>query len=466
LLRKQWIENERLQFPLTQLPLEMVKGDPLTGDRPFLAQPSVWIGFAIPFIWHSLSALHRHNNLFPTLTLGWGIPLPRGAFTLSVNILFEVIGLSYLLSTDISFSLWFVALMGSLETWALPLLGVNAGKPEGGMDPGTPPVAYQGLGAMTVLVAMSVWRARSHLIQALRQAFGRVKGEEDSEEAIPCRVAVWGVLAGVAFLLGWLNWSGIPLFPAAVFLLVTFVIFTGLSRVVAQAGIAYGRPPVAPNIVTLYGLGYNALGAQGLCAMGLGAAWALDVRTLVMAAAANGFKLAGASGLALRRLVPVMMLAALTALVASSWSFITLAHKYGGVTLGGWHILGLTNFQMGWLVDKLNSKPGVEPIRFAYMGLGAAFFLILAFLRERFFGFPLHPVGLCLGLAGPFAWVWFSVFIAWLIKVVVMRYWGGRGYARTRPVFLGLILGSFSAAGFWWIVDAITGTQGNVFTLG
>jgi hypothetical protein len=56
----------------------------------------------------------------------------------------------------------------------------------------------------------------------------------------------------------------------------------------------------------------------------------------------------------------------------------------------------------------------------------------------RFVGFPLHPVGRPWASPLPTYRVWFSVFIAWLLKAMILRYGGPRLYLRLRPFFLGL----------------------------
>lgn len=93
-------------------------------------------------------------------------------------------------------------------------------------------------------------------------------------------------------------------------------------------------------------------------------------------------------------------------------------------------------------------------------------YLVLSVLRDRFFWFPIHPIGLALGLAGPFQWNFFSIFLAWTTKVIVLRYFGAKGYSLTRPFFLGLILGNFVSAGLWLIITALTGMPGMSFTGG
>ena len=58
--------------------------------------------------------------------------------------------------------------------------------------------------------------------------------------------------------------------------------------------------------------------------------------------------------------------------------------------------------------------------------------------------------------------LWFSIFLAGLIKLVVMKYGGPRLYRLTRPFFLGLIMGQFVIAGIWLMVDYFTGMTDNV----
>ena len=75
-------------------------------------------------------------------------------------------------------------------------------------------------------------------------------------------------------------------------------------------------------------------------------------------------------------------------------------------------------------------------------------------LRPRFVGFPIRPIGLAPGYDYPISQIWFSVFIAWLPKAVILKYGGAKGYRMLRPFFLGMVLGAFGAAGLWLVIDA------------
>ena len=63
-------------------------------------------------------------------------------------------------------------------------------------------------------------------------------------------------------------------------------------------------------------------------------------------------------------------------------------------------------------------------------------------------------------------WIWFSVFLGWLIKSLILKYGGVKLYRAVRPFFFGLILGHIGCFGFWIIIDFITGNTSIPTVLG
>ena len=57
--------------------------------------------------------------------------------------------------------------------------------------------------------------------------------------------------------------------------------------------------------------------------------------------------------------------------------------------------------------------------------------------------------------------IWFSVFLAWLIKITVLKYGGAPLFRRSRHFFLGMIMGSVSTSGLFLVIDFLTGKVGN-----
>ena len=86
----------------------------------------------------------------------------------------------------------------------------------------------------------------------------------------------------------------------------------------------------------------------------------------------------------------------------------------------------------------------------------------MMWLRQRFTWWPVHPIGFPVGGNAQFMNpVWFSVFLAWMIKKLVLRFGGASLYKRSQPFFFGLIAGQVLCNGLWLIVDYFTGKVGN-----
>jgi len=59
---------------------------------------------------------------------------------------------------------------------------------------------------------------------------------------------------------------------------------------------------------------------------------------------------------------------------------------------------------------------------------------------------------------------WFSIFLGWLAKVLIVRYGGASLFHRARNLFMGLIVGELPAAGFWLVVSLILHALGYSYT--
>ncbi len=55
--------------------------------------------------------------------------------------------------------------------------------------------------------------------------------------------------------------------------------------------------------------------------------------------------------------------------------------------------------------------------------------------------------------------LWFSIFIGWLCKLLIVKLGGAKLYQRARPVFLGLIVGDCVASGIWLAVSIVLAAQ-------
>ncbi len=90
-----------------------------------------------------------------------------------------------------------------------------------------------------------------------------------------------------------------------------------------------------------------------------------------------------------------------------------------------------------------------------FMGIGAAVMAVLTFIQYRIPMFPLHPIGFPIGAGFHVAIGFLPVFLAWLIKSLVLRLGGVAAYGRSRNIFMGIIAGYSLAIVISFVVDWI-----------
>jgi hypothetical protein len=129
ILRKQWVENEKLAYPVNVVPLEMV-ADPEPGRRlcPFFRNRLMWLGFAVPFVLESINALHRyHPGRFPAVPLMFGHVFLFGRSTwVTFRLNFLLFGLAYFIETRLLFSMVLFYWVLRVARGYMTLLGVQS----------------------------------------------------------------------------------------------------------------------------------------------------------------------------------------------------------------------------------------------------------------------------------------------------------------------------------------------------
>lgn len=466
LFHRQWATHERLVYPLIQLPVDMLReSDDGSRINPFLRSKAMWLGFSVPMILLSSGALHRYFDFFPAIALSVTVPTMPGLANLLFALRFIVIGLTYFLSLEISFSLWFFYLFYQLQLGIFAVMGYGITEHRLMHTEGSIATAQQAMGALIAFVTIGVWTARGHLKRAFRAAFSDSDAEEDADGLLSLRLSVWVLLVCGAYAVGFLNLAGLPLGVAVFLLFIAFVVFFGLTRIIAEGGMGYGRAQMTPSAFTTMTFGTGPIGPQGHMVLALSNGWAGDIKICLMAAVANGAKLANAFGVKGRTLFWSMMLAIVVSLVSSAWLVIVIAYDFGGINLHYWfyHIMGDWSFRNAATVmtDPVDDWNILGP-RGVFTALGAGAMLALTYMRHQFLWWPIHPIGFPVGGTYMAYFAWSSMFAGWLLKLVILRYGGIRLYHRLRPFFLGMILGEVSYSGIWMVIDYFTGMIGDV----
>ena len=68
IMRRQWMDHERLLYPLVQVPSNMIADeDRPSRFKPFLKRPLMWLGFSVPFLLHSINSLSHYYQFFPAI---------------------------------------------------------------------------------------------------------------------------------------------------------------------------------------------------------------------------------------------------------------------------------------------------------------------------------------------------------------------------------------------------------------
>ena len=458
IFRKQWIENERLVYPLAQLPMEMIQSG---AQRSALYRsPAMWGGFAIPFIIGAFIGLHHYFPHVPAPQLNVGLSVFRKTQTLMLRLSFPMIGFFYLVEQQTSFSLWFFNLLFFVVRGVMNIVHIGMTENLGVYGAKSPVFAHLGVGAFAALVGVGLRVGSRHFSGVWRKAWYGDPAVDDSGEMLSYRRALLGLLVGGAVMIAWLTASGIPFVVVIPFAVVALMLFVGLTRVVAESGMAEAvAPSIAPGIM-VSALGTSVFGKQGLAGLGMSYVWLSDMRIFVMATAAHGLKL-GEDLPDRRPLLPAMVAGLVIATAVSIPLTLHWAYGNGGITLNNWFWNGSPMAAAKWVVDKINQPTQPNLAGWVLTVAGAGIMLWLTMMRQQLMWWPFHPIGFALGGIWMMDELWATILGTWAIKGVIMRYGGVKAYQKARPFFLGLILGQFATNGFWLILDRLTGHTGN-----
>ena len=83
------------------------------------------------------------------------------------------------------------------------------------------------------------------------------------------------------------------------------------------------------------------------------------------------------------------------------------------------------------------------------MVIGFSIALFLQVMRTRFPWWPFHPLAFAVTSSWEINLVWMPLFIAWLLKVAILRYGGRQGFSKNVPFFMGLVMGQFVVGSLW-----------------
>jgi hypothetical protein len=305
--------------------------------------------------------------------------------------------------------------------------------------------------------------ARPHLRDIWRKVSTGTQDVDDSDEILSYRQCAGLLLVCGLTMSVWLHLSGMSWWLPPVLILLTFAVMFGLTRIVAEGGLAVTKAPLVPIDAVVGACGASSLGHANLGALGMTFPWIGSMRVTLMAAVIHGLRLAEHYITRhRRRLVVAVLIAGMAAATAAAVTVLLVGYRHGALNLSVWFFgQNAATAPYTFTAYHLTNPTDVAWEFFGIAGFGGAVQLLLILATKHFLWFPIHPI------AFPISAMWTthhlmpSIFIAWLVKTVVLRYGGVRLYRRTRPFFLGLILGHYATGGIWVVIDGFTGMTAN-----
>lgn len=459
IFRKQWVEYERLSFPLVQLPLEMCK-EPAGGSSfpPLFRYKAFWVGVLIPVIVHGINGTCRVLNrdvLIPVpylLNIGKYIDPAYGLGWVPISIYFSVIALGFLLTKETTLSLWLFFVFFQVEKGIAAKQGVHIYD----LHPFT---ANQIFGAYLVFTAGLLWQARKHLARVFVAGVTFRRTPDYADEFMSYPAAVWGLVLSVGVMAVWsaVAASG-GIVWAVLSALLWMMVLLVITRTIAQAGLLFVQCPFASPHLVPKNLGLMKwIGTRSYAISAVQGRILWDIREVMMPNAMNSARICQTGGIAPRKLIWGLVLALVVALACASASQLKLAYMHGSLNWADHYATRMVpDFAAGEIAAKLRPSETM-PGTYLGLGLGLGIALGLVVLRGLYFWWPLAPIGILFAGTYPLRMMWFSLFLAWLFKWLVMRYGGGRTYRTGRGICLGMLMGDALIAGVWAIVGLALG---------
>jgi len=454
ILRRQWIERERLAFPLMEAPQALLA----EGGPALLRRPLLWMGAGLPLsiaLWNIAGFFHPFLTPIP-----WDYWVQVGSDfpPLFIRLYFPVVGFMYFAKLNVSFSIWFFYLLALFEEGICKRLGLGISEGDAFVVGGFPTTSWQCWGAFVAMTLWGLWMARDQLRQVWRKALDPGAPVDDARELLPYRIAVAGLLLALAYMLAWLCRAGLPLGAAALFLGGVLIAYLGITRLVAQAGVYYLTTPMVSQAMTLALLGSRSLPPQGLVGLGLTFSFFGDVQSIFMPAAAHAARLHDSLGLGRRPLCLALCLALVLAFALSTLFILCMAYQQGASNFSSWFFRvsgGAGVLAFDYAAARIANPAGVQYQKLAFFGGGALAMTGLTLLHYRFPWWPLHPIGLTIVSAWMVRNQAAAIFAAWAAKSILLRLGGIDLYRKATPFFIGLILGHFLGVGLSFLVDMV-----------
>jgi hypothetical protein len=136
-------------------------------------------------------------------------------------------------------------------------------------------------------------------------------------------------------------------------------------------------------------------------------------------------------------------------------------YRYGGLNLHYHYATRLCRWAWDKYTGWVNAPSPSDGKAIAGIVSGALFMTALTKIHHLLPYFPFHPLGFAMADSLVIRKIWFSIFLGWLAKGLILRYGGRKSYQCLRPAFIGLVTGELTAPVPWLVVDGFFQRKGH-----
>ena len=455
IVRKQWIDQDKLAYPIIQLPLAITRQE---NSSRLLRSRLLWIGFVVAAgidIFNGLSYLYPSIPYVPVKVRDIGYLFSEKPFSaigwLPISFYPAMIGLAFFIPLSLSFSAWFFYLSYKLQRVIGSVAGLST-------LPGFPDNDSQSSGAYIALFVIALWGTRAHLSTVFTQCFNKQKFDpqlrfDETDEPMHYRSATLNLTLAMAFITVFCLKANMTLGVIMAFFAIYYAIATAIARMRAELGAPiHDLHFVGPDQMITDFVGTRYLQKANLSLFSLFWFFNRAHYSDIMPQQLEGLKIAAKVGIDNRKLLYAMIIAIVVAIPTTFWVILHFMYKLGATSsVVGYHVgpaWESFNRLQRWHLQPTDTNWTAV----GFTSFGFLFTVILMVMRTHFIWWPFHPTGYAIAGSWAMGIIWLPILISWLVKLMIMQYGGLKMHRQAGLFFIGLILGEFIIGGIWSIM--------------
>ena len=440
LMRRLWTQQERLAFPIIQVPMLLCQP-----QSPLWRSRYLWGAFLVMVLIDTINALNMffpwippiktrflaHLNDYlhspPWNQTGW---IPVGLFP-------YMSAIGVFVPNDLLFSSVLFYFVRKLMQVATAALGYEQGVFGGGyLVPQPPYFSEQSWGAFLGLFVSVVWASRGYLKEIWHEI--RTGYNPEAGYAPSARWAFIGLILSLGVLIGLGVAVGLPWWLVTIYVL----LYMAFSVVVARLRAQLGAPIHEMAFMGPHQLMIAFTGTQNLTESTIARLMTTFHfmnrlhRSHPMPYELESMKMGELARLNQKALWFVIASAVILGILLGEFFSINRFYRDGARDFG--------QGMAGVITQLADNRYPPNVTAMAFFTGAFCFVLLLDFIRYRVPGFPIHPAGYALSMNFGIDYIWFGLGVVLLIKLFVNRYYGLQGYEKLRAVAIGVILGEFA----------------------